>query len=123
MFNVHLIVGWKYCGFFTIQTPALMIADLELTKNIMTKDFQHFTDRKTYVNEKDDPLSAHLFSLGGKKWKNLRTKLTPTFTTGKLKGMFQTLVDCGIVLEKYFEANVSSSDSVDIKDVLDLDVS
>ncbi|KAJ8933324.1 hypothetical protein NQ318_020827 [Aromia moschata] len=110
--------GWKFCGFFTVQSPALMVVDLELTKNVMAKDFQHFMDRQVYVNEKDDPLSAHLFSLGGKKWKNLRTKLTPTFTTGKLKAMFQTLVDCGIVLEKYFEANINNTDPVDIKDIL-----
>ncbi|KAJ8932508.1 hypothetical protein NQ318_008735, partial [Aromia moschata] len=32
--------------------------------------------------------------------------------------MSQSLVDCGIVLEKYFEANVNNTDPVDIKDIL-----
>lgn len=37
--------------------PRLVLLDPELIKNIMTKDFNHFTDRPGYINEKDDPLS------------------------------------------------------------------
>ncbi|KAJ8936054.1 hypothetical protein NQ318_004955 [Aromia moschata] len=110
--------GTKYCGIYIMQQPHLLILDLELSKQILAKDFIHFTDRGMYTNEKDDPLSAHLFSLGGSKWKNLRTKLTPTFTSGKMKQMFQTLVDTGVILENFFQENVSSDEAVDIKDVL-----
>ncbi|KAJ8935459.1 hypothetical protein NQ318_021705 [Aromia moschata] len=63
--------------------------------------------------------SAHLFSLGGNKWRNLRVKLTPTFTSGKLKAMFQTLVDCGLVMEKYIKENTTNTEPVDIKNILD----
>ncbi|KAJ8949549.1 hypothetical protein NQ314_008178 [Rhamnusium bicolor] len=63
-------------------------------------------------------LGDHLFAITGKKWRNLRVKLTPTFTSGKLKAMFQTLADCGIVLEKYIENIAETKEASDIKEIL-----
>lgn len=34
--------------------------DLEIVKSILTKDFNHFPDRGTYYNEKDDPLCMYI---------------------------------------------------------------
>lgn len=110
--------GLKYCGMYAFLSPSLLILDLDLIKNVLTKDFQHFMDRGTYTNERDDPVGCHLFSLNGSRWKNLRAKLTPTFTSGKLKGMFQTLIDCGLVLENYIEENIKPEEPVDIKEIL-----
>lgn len=61
--------------------------------------------------------AAHLFAIGGVKWRNLRTKMTPTFTSGKMKGMFQTLIDCSLLLEKTLKEH-DSNEPVDIKNVL-----
>lgn len=79
-------------GFYFFTEPALIVTDPAILRNILLVDFEHFHDRGIYVNEKDDPLSAHLFSLDGTRWKQLRAKLTPTFTSGKMKMMFSSLL-------------------------------
>ena len=110
--------GWKHGGTYAVLTPIYFVMDLDYVKNIMVKDFHHFVDRGTYCNEEADPLSAHLFSLSGQRWKNLRTKLTPTFTSGKMKMMFQTLVDCVPNLLTKLESDRVKKVPIDIKEIL-----
>lgn len=98
--------GYRHIGGYILARPVYVTIDPEIAKSIMVKDFSYFVDRRSYYNEKDDPLSAHLFSIEGEKWKNLRQKFTPTFTTGQLKHMFSTLADCGKNLEDYLEQHM-----------------
>lgn len=109
--------GYKYGGTFLLALPLLVISDLELVKLILLKDFQHFTDRGFYYNEEDDPISGHLLNLEGQRWKTLRAKLTPAFTSGKMKMMFQILVDCSARLEEPLAVAVKNTQPIDIKDV------
>ncbi|XP_031346448.1 probable cytochrome P450 6a13 [Photinus pyralis] len=110
--------GEKHAGIYIITSPNYVPIDPEIIKNIMQRDFAHFVDRGFYYNEKDEPLSAHLFAIGGQKWRNLRTKLTPTFTSGKMKMMFDTLVECTRPLEEIMNDFCASTLPVDIKDLL-----
>lgn len=107
--------GEKYFGLNLSVIPVFVPIDLDLIRNILSKDFQYFHDHGTYYNEKDDPLSAHLFSLSGPKWRKLRTKLTPTFSSGKIKVMFQTLLDCSKPLLERVE--VDARKCVDVKEI------
>lgn len=70
-----------------------------------------------YFNEVDDPLSAHLFALNFNEWKKLRTKISPTFATGKLKIMFATIVE---VANRFRDCLLEHAhqDQVEMKDLL-----
>ncbi|KAK4878619.1 hypothetical protein RN001_011125 [Aquatica leii] len=87
-------MGYKHVGLFGFTRPEYMPIDLEIIKNILVKNFNYFCDRGFYVNEEDDPLSGNLFMLSGSKWKNIRAKLSPTFTSGKMKMMFSIVIEC-----------------------------
>lgn len=104
-------------GIYMFLRPAVIICDIELVKTILIKDFHYFMDRGIFYNEKDDPLSAHLFSIdGGSKWKQLRSKLTPTFTSGKMKMMFPTIVGVANHMRDYL--NDSKIKELEMQDLL-----
>lgn len=109
--------GHGVFGMYSFYKPNLVIADLDLIRTVLTKEFGSFHDRGMFYNEKIDPLSGHLFFMPGKKWRNLRVKMTPTFTSGKIKQMFPILKDCSDELTKYLEDKALMRESVEMKDM------
>lgn len=110
----------KILGLYFTYRPSLIVNDPELINDVMIKHFSVFNDRGFGGgDEKRDPLNAHLFVLSGQKWRDLRVKLSPTFTSGKLKGMYPTILDCAKVLQEYVERNVKEgNDTFDVHDLL-----
>lgn len=109
--------GWKYGGIYIFTKPSFFPTDLDIIRNIMTKDFHHFVDRDVFYNEKD-PLQAHLLNLSGTKWRNLRAKLTPTFTSGKMKMMFNVMAECQSDLYKRMDKECEKREPINIKEIL-----
>lgn len=114
----HFKVGNKFCGFYLLQSPRLIILDLDLIKSILIKDFNNFVDRGVYNNAEEDPLSGHLFAIEGDKWRYLRNKLSSTFTSGKMKMMYPIIQSYsqGLV-DLVEELSSNSSNGFDIKNV------
>ena len=110
--------GERYGGIYAFTEPRFVVRDPDIIKNIMVKDFPSFHDHGLFTDEDVEPLTGNLFLLKGIRWRNLRVKLSPTFTSGKMKMMFQTLVDCGIELESILEKSASNEEIIEIKDIL-----
>lgn len=105
-------------GLYFFTQPAALVMDPKVIKHILVKDFHVFHDRGLFVNEKNDPLSGHLFSLGGEKWSRLRKKLSPTFTSGKMKMMFDTIADVSEHFRNYLEEQITEPKDIEVKDLL-----
>nr|CAD7569190.1 unnamed protein product [Timema californicum] len=113
-------VGKPYFGFFIFDRPALIIRDPELIKHILLKEFDHFTDRFVTADEKIDPMGGkNIFLIKGSRWRHLRSNLSTTFSSGKLKRMFPLIVKCAQDLRDYVGENGSPKDNLlDVKDVM-----
>lgn len=111
--------GQPYLGFFILDKPVLLIRDRELVKNVLVKDFNYFADRHSAANPKDRIGYASLFFLTNPAWKTLRAKLTPFFSSGKLKKMYELMLDCSNNLDTHFESLelVGKGKELDLKDV------
>ncbi|XP_057654963.1 cytochrome P450 6a2-like [Diorhabda carinulata] len=110
--------GYKHGGCYFFFKPIYIPIDLDIIKNIMLTDFEYFFNHGIYHNEEGEPMTAHLFSLENEKWRNLRKRLTPTFTSGKLKMMYSTLFSCSNKLKEVLDQYAAIQDPVDIKDLM-----
>jgi cytochrome P450 family 6 len=82
-----------YVGIFSFDQPSLVLRDPELIKDILVKDSKFFLDRIMSVDVNLDPVFGNgLFVMKTPRWRQMRTNLTPVFTSGKMKNMFY-LVD------------------------------
>ncbi|XP_011254655.1 cytochrome P450 6k1 [Camponotus floridanus] len=96
-------VGQPYVGFFVFDKPFLLIRDHKLVKNILVKDFDHFSDRYFTPDKKDRLGYANLFFVKNPVWKMLRLKMTPFFTPRKLKKMVDLIKECAKNLSDYLD--------------------
>ena len=102
----------KIAGNYSLLKRLLVLLDLDLIKNVCIRDFDSFMDRGVYYNEVSDPAPALFvrivkllrcswsinliplrFGLEGAEWRYIRNKMSPTFTSGKIKHMYHTIVD------------------------------
>lgn len=118
LFELYKQSAEPFVGIYMLFKPALLVRDAELTHQMLTVDFASFHDRGVYCNPKYDPLSDNIFAMNGNRWKSMRAKLSPAFTTGKLKAMLPTLMTEGDRLTNYLEKFADQKDVVEVKDLM-----
>nr|XP_046472826.1 cytochrome P450 6j1-like isoform X4 [Neodiprion pinetum] len=109
--------GAPLIGIYDRRTPVLIVRDPELVKDVMIKDFSTFSERGNPIHEKMEPLAAHLFNLETKRWRSLRPKLSPLFTTGKMKHMFALILECADYFEKYIHILAEKGEPIDCREI------
>ncbi|XP_066154468.1 cytochrome P450 6a2-like [Euwallacea fornicatus] len=109
--------GYKYLGLYAGTKPNFMPVDLKLIKRMLTKDFDSFGSHGTFHHH-SMKLSTHLFSMEGQDWKNRRIKLTPVFTSSKMKMMFETVVATAAELTNVVADKATANEPFNIKETL-----
>ncbi|XP_063220928.1 cytochrome P450 6k1-like [Bacillus rossius redtenbacheri] len=109
--------GHRFGGVYFLFKPTLIVRDPELIKSLLIKDFPCFHDRGLGINEKLNPLSASLVTLSGSRWRNLRFKLAPAFTSGKMKRMSNIMVECALEMVNNIARLVDKDGSANMKSV------
>lgn len=107
-----------FAGIFLFVRPAVVLLEAEAIKLVMVKEFSTFIDRGIYCNEKDDPLFSHLVSLSGEKWRYMRNKLSPAFTSSKSKAVYSTVHDIANLFVKVLEEKAKENPVQEVRDLL-----
>ncbi|XP_060854428.1 probable cytochrome P450 6a14 [Rhopalosiphum padi] len=110
--------GEKFCGFYQMTTPFLMIRDPELINSIMVKDFSYFTDHGVETDPSINILANSLFLLNGDRWRTMRQKLSPGFTSGKLKDTHEQIKGCIDQLMNAIEDKLKTCDHFELREIV-----
>ncbi|XP_011172813.1 cytochrome P450 9e2-like [Solenopsis invicta] len=106
----------KYIGILDFGTPAVLLRDPELIKDVMVKDFEHFLDRRTFVDEDMEPLfGKNVSALRGDRWREMRTILSPSFTASKMKFMFDLVSKCSKEFVDYLDNHPEICQAIETK--------
>ncbi|XP_048582041.1 cytochrome P450 3A29 [Nematostella vectensis] len=96
------------------RTPAIVVGDPEILKHVMVKEFQNFRNRFLLFRDTRSEMRHGMFSATDDKWKRIRSTLTPTFTSGKLRQMTPKMREsCDTLMDKIGKV-ADTGESVDI---------
>jgi cytochrome P450 family 6 len=93
-----------------------VIRDPNIIKHVLVKDFNIFADRHSSTSKSDTLGTQNLFTLHGESWKYLRVKLSPTFTSGRMKKMFPLVAVCARQLVDYVLDHSGEKEPVEVKE-------
>lgn len=106
--------GLNLGGITEFGTPLLFVSDVDLARDIFIKDFEHFHDRRDLPTT--DPLIGQSVALlQGQEWKDMRSFLSPTFTSGRIRRMFPHFQKSSENVEKYI---LSSGPDINISETM-----
>ncbi|XP_042886029.1 cytochrome P450 3A7-like [Penaeus japonicus] len=108
--------GSKFCGLYSFHKPCLLVGDPELLKHIFVKDFDCFTGKKPLkLTKRDRVITDTLVLKTGEEWKRLRSIMSPTFSSGRMKGMFPLVCQKADDLVSFCLREARTKSSLDMK--------
>nr|XP_044998606.1 cytochrome P450 3A9-like isoform X3 [Jaculus jaculus] len=107
----------KMWGFYDGRQPVLAITDPDMIKTVLVKEcYSVFTNRRNF-----GPVGFMKKAISiseDEEWKRMRTLLSPTFTSGKLKEMFPIINQYTDVLVKNLRQEAEKGRNVTTKTIL-----
>ncbi|XP_022907787.2 cytochrome P450 9e2-like [Onthophagus taurus] len=119
----YLVLEWyrrfpnkKYYGTYLFSIESLIIKDIDLIKKITIKDFEYFCDHINVTDIEQEPIfGKNLTALKGKKWKEMRNFLTPSFTGNKIRLMSGLISNCAKQLNEHLLENYKNNEILEIE--------
>lgn len=115
-YNRFKRMGVKHGGVYMLSRKSWVPVDRALIKSILIKDFNHFTAHQPPMAK--TIFFDNLFHMDGEKWQDMRRKLTPTFTSGKMKMMYAILLEKTKGLVRLVDEMIEQKETTDIKGLL-----
>uniref|UniRef100_A0A671M1S3 Thromboxane-A synthase n=1 Tax=Sinocyclocheilus anshuiensis TaxID=1608454 RepID=A0A671M1S3_9TELE len=103
----------RICGYYIGRRPIVIIADPDMLRQVMVKEFNKFPNRMT-VRGTTKPMSDSLVMLKGEQWKRVRSILTPTFSAAKMKEMVPLINTATETLLRNLKSHAESGNSFNI---------
>ncbi|XP_020621676.1 cytochrome P450 3A2-like [Orbicella faveolata] len=109
----------KYGKLFVTSgvTVFIGVADPEMIKQILVKDFDSFTDRPILV-EFPPPLNSLVSVVRGEKWRHIRSTLSPSFSALKMRRMVPLMNQAFDTFMTKLEKVAHHEESVDIHEYI-----
>lgn len=106
----------KMWGFFDGRQPVLAITDPDMIKTVLVKEcYSVFTNRRSFGPR--GAMRSAVSLAEDEEWKRIRTLLSPTFTSGKLKEMFPIISHYGDLLVSNLRKEAEKGKPVTMKDI------
>ncbi|KAJ8681697.1 hypothetical protein QAD02_017489 [Eretmocerus hayati] len=111
--------GYPVMGIYVMHKPFLLLRSPDVIKQILVKDFNLFSDRYFASKREDDIIgSKNLFAVDNPEWKYLRVKLSPAFSSGKNKRLFDFMLDSSRNMSNRLEEIVAEKEAtVNVREV------
>ncbi|XP_038619484.1 cytochrome P450 3A5-like [Tachyglossus aculeatus] len=105
----------KIWGLYEGRQVIIAVLDLDIIKRVLVKEaFSSFTNRRNTGIE--GILEQSVSSAEDEHWKELRTLMSPVFSTGKLKEMVPIMIHYGEILVKKIWTKAETNQNVTVKD-------
>ncbi|KAH0631991.1 hypothetical protein JD844_019967 [Phrynosoma platyrhinos] len=106
----------KIWGIYDGRQPLIAVLDPTIIKTILVKEcYTTFTNRRNFGAT--GVLKSAVSLAEDEHWKRIRTVLSPTFTSGKLKEMFPIIKHYGEALMQNVQKKVENDEPLIVKDV------
>lgn len=103
----------RVCGYYLGRRAVVVIADPDMLRQVMVRDFSSFPNRMT-VRFATKPMTDCLLMLRNEQWKRVRSILTPSFSAAKMKVMVPLINTATDALMSNFNAFAESGEAFDI---------